>query len=179
MKNLLFLLPLGLMACGGSSETSTTVNSDTTAVLTDTAELIDHSGTYEYVNPYNSLDLIQNHFIVLAKNSDDTYSGRYYGVTDLFDPERTEYAAGFFVLPMQNILIEGENLSFDLVPTQTDFFNETINLSMNSSADALSAGLTPWEVYAVWEKKSFTAKLLGGTISLENQVEEMNFVPMN
>ncbi len=179
MKNLLFLLPLGLMACGGSSETTTTENTDTTSVLTDTVQSIDHSGTYEYVNPYNTLDIIHNHYIILMKNSDDTYSGRYYGPTDAVDPDRTEYAAGFFVLPMQNILIDGENLSFDLEPTQTDFFNETVDLSMTSSADALAAGLTPWEVYAAWEKKSFTAKLLGGTISLQNQVEEMNFVPMN
>lgn len=179
MKKLLFLLPLGLMACSGNSETSGTENKDTSPVTTETVQTTDYSGTYEYVNPYNSLDLIHNHYIVLMKNSDDTYSGRYYGPTDVFDTERTEYAAGFFVLPMQNILIEGENLSFDLVPAQTDFFNETIDLSMKSSADALAAGLTPWEVYMLWEKKSFTAKLLGGTISLENQVEEMNFVPMN
>jgi hypothetical protein len=179
MKKLLFLVPLGLMACSGNSETSPEQNTDSTSVSTDTVQTVDHSGTYEYVNPYNSLDLIHNHYIVLMKNSDGTYSGRYYGPTDVFDPERTEYAAGFFVLPMQNILIEGENLSFELVPAQTDFFNETIDLSMTSSADALAAGLTPWEVYMLWEKRSFTAKLLGGTISLENQAEEMNFVPMN
>jgi hypothetical protein len=49
MKNLLFLLPIGLMACGGSSETTTVVASDTTAMLTDTVQSIDYSGTYEYV----------------------------------------------------------------------------------------------------------------------------------
>jgi hypothetical protein len=179
MKKLLFLVPLGLLACSGNSETSSTQNTDSTSVATDTVQTVDHSGTYEYVNPYNDLDIIHNHYIVLMKNSDDTYSGRYYGPTDAVDPDRVEYSAGFFVLPMQNILIDGENLSFELVPTQTDFFNETVDLSMTSSADALAAGLTPWEVYAVWEKKSFTAKLLGGTISLENQVEEMNFLPMN
>lgn len=179
MKNLLFFVPLGLIACGDNTETTTAENTDTTYTVANTVESVDHSGTYEYVNPYNSLDLIQNHFIILTKNSDNTYSGRYYGMTDLFDPDRTEYSAGFFVLPMQNIVIDGEDLSFELAPTQTDFFNESIDLSITSSTDALAAGLTPWEVYMLWEKKSFTAKLLNGTISLENQVEEMNFVPMN
>lgn len=179
MKKIFFLFPLGLMACGGSSETKATENTDTTSVSTDTLQSIDHSGTYEYIYPYNSLDLIENHYIVLEKNTDNTYSGRYYGTTDLFDEAREGYLPGFFVLPMLNILIEGENLAFELNPTPEDFFNETILLSMNSSADAQVAGFTSWEIGLKPEQKKFTAKLLGGTISLENQLEEMNFIPMN
>lgn len=169
------------MACGGNTETTANANADTdtTAVLTDTVKSIDHSGTYEYINPYNSLDLIENHYIVLEKNNDNTYSGRYYGTTDLFDEAREGYLPGFFVLPMENILIEGENLSFELTPSTQDFFNEAVLLSMNSSADAQTAGFTAWEIGLKPEQKKFTAKLLGGTISLENQVEEMTFIPMN
>lgn len=180
MRVLLFGLPFFFVSCGQSAETDTNTT-DSTKTSTDTAsvETADHSGTYEYVNPYNSLDLIHNHYIILEKNSDDTYSGRYYGVTDMFDPDRTEYSAGFFVLPMQNLVIEGENMSFDLVPQQTDFFNETIDLSMKNSEDAKAAGLTSWEVYMLWESKKLKATIAGGVISLLDQPEEMSFVPMN
>ncbi|MBL7898984.1 MAG: hypothetical protein JNJ99_10645 [Crocinitomicaceae bacterium] len=180
MRMLFFTLPFIFAACGQSSETETTT-SDSTKTTADTSvtETDDISGTYEYVNPYNSLDLIHNHYIVLEKNSDNTYSGRYYGVTDMFDPERTEYAAGFFVLPMKDLIIEGENMSFELVPQQTDFFNETIDLSMKNSEEAKAAGLTSWEVYMLWESKKLNAKIAGGVISLLDQPEEMSFVPMN
>lgn len=180
-KILLISFAAFAFACSGGSDNTTTEKTD--SIKTDTTRVVapatDHTGTYEYVNPYNSLDLIHNHYIVLHKNSDDTYSGRYYGVTDLFDADRTEYAAGFFVLPMQNIVIEGENLNFELIPAQEDFFNEVIDLSMMSSGDAKAAGFTAWEVYTQWDPKKFEAKIQGGSITLLNQVEEMTFIPMN
>ncbi|MBK9192538.1 MAG: hypothetical protein IPM77_14115 [Crocinitomicaceae bacterium] len=180
MRVLLFTLPFIFAACGQSTETETN-SSDSTKTNVDTAVAAtdDFTGTYEYVNPYNSLDLIHNHYIVLEKNSDDTYSGRYYGVTDMFDPDRSEYSAGFFVLPMQNLVVDGENMSFELVPQQTDFFNETVDLSLMNSEEAKAAGLTSWEVYMLWESKKLNAKFAGGVISLLDQPEEMSFVPMN
>jgi len=180
MKFITLLLPLALLACGQSPQTDTVEETDSlTAPAADTTEALDHSGTYEYVSPYNSLDRIENHYIVLIKNTDDSYSGRYYGTTDLFDTDRAEYLQGFFVLPMHGLQIHEEQLSFDLIPAQTDFFNETIDLSMTNSAEAMAAGLTAWEVYAGWEAKHFTGTLRGGTLTLDDQAEEMTFIPMN
>lgn len=179
MKNLIWSLPLFLVACGSETQVENQESNDTTTVVTDVIQPDDYSGTYQYINPYNDLDIIHNHYIVLEKNSDDTYSGRYYGPTDIIDLERVEYSAGFFVLPMSDLVIEGETMSFDLVPNQTDFFNETVTLDMKSSAAAAAAGLTQWEVYALWEKRSFTAQFMGGTISLNDQAEEMVFIPMD
>lgn len=178
MKNLLLSLPFGIIACAGNTQTINLENSDTTVIFADTNEGVDYSGTYEYVYPNNSLDFIQNHFIVLTKNDNATYSGRYYGTSDLFDEDPGEYLPGFFVLPMENILIEEEKLSFDLSSGVSDFFNEPVYLSSFSSADAASSGLTEWDAGLEFEPKSFKATFVDGCISLENQTQTMNFVPM-
>lgn len=182
MKKTFAFLPFLILACGQETTAENTTESNDTNDSLTTAEnnnSDDLSGTYEFVNPYNSLDLIHNHYIILEKGEGENYSGRYYGVTDMFDPDRTEYAAGYFVLPMTNLKIEGEQMSFELIPTQEDFFNETIELSMNSSDDARAKGFTQWEVYMLWEPKKITAQISGGIISLNDQPEEMTFIPMN
>lgn len=180
MKKYMYLMPLFLMACG-SQETAET-NSETNQNQTDSTQTEtasdDISGTYEWVSPYNDLNYIENHYMVIEKEGDN-YTGRYYGRTDIFDKERAEYAQGYFVLPMTDLKIENGVMTFSIIPTQDDLFAETIDLSIMNSAEAKEKGLAPWEVWTTWEKADLTAKIQGGTISLEGQAEEMTFIPMN
>lgn len=181
MKKYLYTLPLFLLACGSqeaaseNNAESTESQTDSTQTETDTDDL---SGTYEWRSPYNDLNYIENHYMVLEKNSDDTYTGRYYGRTDIFDKERTEYAQGYFVLPMTDLKIENGVMTFSIIPTQDDLFAETIDLSIMNSTEAKEKGLAPWEVWTTWEKADLTAKIQGGNITLEGQEEEMIFIPM-
>ena len=71
--------------------------------------------TYEYVYPYNTEDLVENHYIELRMRG-DSVTGRYYGTTDDFDSAREGYLPGFFVTTMNDLRIVDGAISFSLSP---------------------------------------------------------------
>lgn len=87
----------------------------------------------------------EDNYIVLNKVG-DTYSGRYYGTTDEFDPARENYEAGYFVLPMNDLNITGDTLRFSLQPASGDFFTSPQPLTVTTSQQATEQGGVHWDV---------------------------------
>ena len=110
-----------------------------TTLITDSI-----SGTYEYIYPYNTKDLIENHYIDLSI-SEKGISGYYYGTSDEFDESREGYFPAFFVSKMDNLIIENDTIKFRLVVDNSDFLTQAIDQKYKTTNDALSAGYKNWE----------------------------------
>lgn len=84
-------------------------------------------GTYHYVYPHNTPDLIEDHFIILTR-SGKSIAGRYYGTRDEFDQNREGYYPGFFVATMNNIVLTDNSISFNLSIDTSEIFTRAIPL---------------------------------------------------
>ena len=103
----------------------------------------DLSGTYEYIYPYNSADLIENQYIVLIQNKTG-YSGWYYGTSDEFDSAREGYLPAFFVTEMLNLKISNDTITFKLAISDNDLLIEPVTLKLRSTEEAIKAGYSKW-----------------------------------
>lgn len=83
-------------------------------------------GTYEYVYEYNTVDLNENHYIILKMNN-NVIVGRYYGTSDDFDNAREGYLPGFYVAEMKDLSILNNNLSFSMSLNEDELFLKPIN----------------------------------------------------
>ena len=124
----------------------------------------DLAGTYEYIYPYNSEDLIENQYIILVK-SKEGYSGWYYGTSDEFDAAREGYLPAFFVAKMQNLKITNDTIAFNLNISDNDLLTEPVTLKLRSTEEAIKAGYSKWE-----NKISPTPKKYWGFIINSNQI---------
>lgn len=136
MKNLIFCLLFTIAAYGQQSS----------------QKISDHKidaydkyiGVYEYVYPYNTDDLIENHFIVLSK-VDNKITGYYYGTSDEFDHAREGYQPAFFVSKMDNLEIKGDTIKFKLNVENADFVTKAVDLKYKSTKEAIQAGYLNWK----------------------------------
>ena len=124
----------------------------------------DLAGTYEYIYPYNSEDLIENQYIILVKSKEE-YSGWYYGTSDEFDAAREGYLPAFFVAKMQNLKISNDTITFNLNISDNDLLTEPVTLKLRSTEEAIKAGYSKWE-----NKISPTPKKYWGFIINSNQI---------
>jgi hypothetical protein len=124
----------------------------------------DLSGTYEYIYPYNSADLIENQYIVLIQNKTG-YSGWYYGTSDEFDSAREGYLPAFFVTEMLNLKISNDTITFKLAISDNDLLIEPVTLKLRSTEEAIKAGYSKWS-----NKINPTPKEYWGLIINSNQI---------
>jgi len=136
MRNLIFSLLFTLSAFGQLSTQKITVH------IIDTFDK--YIGVYEYVYPYNTDDLIENHFIVLSK-VDNKLTGYYYGTSDEFDLAREGYIPAFFVSKMDNLKIKGDTITFKLNVENADFLTKAVDLKYKSTKEAIHAGYKNWK----------------------------------
>jgi hypothetical protein len=113
-----------------------------------------YCGTYEYIYPHNTPDLIENNYIVLSKE-DNQLTGLYYGTSDEFDHAREMYLPGFFVTPLKNILISGDSISFTLYVENKDFFQKPVDLKFKTANDARNNGYKKWIQSLDFEPKNY------------------------
>jgi hypothetical protein len=100
--------------------------------------------TYEYVYPYNTPDLIENHYLVLDTSGPDA-RGWYYGTSDEFDAGREGYLPGFFVAPMTDLEVSSGAISFAL-DRPARFFAAPVPLEYRSADDVPAGRLGEWDV---------------------------------
>jgi len=134
----------------------------------------DLSGTYEYIYPYNSEDLIENQYIILVK-SKEGYSGWYYGTSDEFDSAREGYLPAFFVTEMINLKISNDTITFKLAISDNDPLTEPVNLKLRSTEEAIKAGYSKWSnIINPTPKKCWGLIINSNQISLKGADEFQN-----
>jgi hypothetical protein len=114
---------------------------------------------YEYVYPYNTEDLVENHYIELRMRG-GSVSGRYYGTTDDFDSAREGYLPGFFVTSMNDLRMDAGSISFSLSPW--DYFIEPRRPGLDDS----SADLTRWKGPELASSRSYRGTIAPDSIIL-------------
>jgi hypothetical protein len=144
MKNLFLLIAFTVTACGQNS------NLKKPDILPKSPDLI-----YEYIYPYNTPDLIENHYINLSI-SNNGIKGYYYGTSDEFDEAREGYLPAFFVSKMDNLIIKNDTIKFKLTVDNSDFLTQTVDLKYKTTNDALSAGYKNWENKIPTSPKTYT-----------------------
>jgi len=152
---IVILLSCGQRTSNKSSEVKVDTLLSTNEKITQNVEDQDkYIGTFEFVYPYNTEDLIENHFIVINKNG-DLYSGLYYGTSDEFDESREGYLPGFFVAPMEQLTITNGTLKFTLSVENQNVFNKAVELKYKSSEEARQNGYETWPNMMRFEPKTY------------------------
>ena len=131
-------------------------------------------GTYHYVYPYNTADLIEDHYIVFENNANGT-TGRYYGTSDEFEENREEHLPGFFVAEMKDLKTYGDSITFKLILKDDDVFTNPIAIDIHSAKEARQKGFENWE-YAKYLtlSKDYIGIIKGDSIFFKGSIPLLN-----
>jgi len=131
-------------------------------------------GTYEYTYPYNTVDLSENHFIVLDC-SDVRPRGWYYGTSDDFDQGREGYLPGFFVAEMTDLVISGGRIRFMLRVGASEYFNRPVSLTYRSVEQVSAGGNEPWAYRVPMDSRQYEGAVDAARIVLDVDGQERVF----
>jgi hypothetical protein len=120
--------------------------------------------TFEYVYPYNTPDLVENHIIVLETVGGVT-RGWYYGTSDEFDTAREGYLPGFFVAPMLDLRLGATDISFTL-RRPVRFFTAPVPLEYRDAARVPAGRLEEWSVALTRESVDYAGRHTPAEIAL-------------
>lgn len=129
----------------------------------------DSIATYEFVYPYNTEDLIENHYIKLTFGH-ESLTGKYYGTTDEFDEAREGYLPGFFVTDLFDLEIHGDSIKFVIICSDDDFFTKAVDLKIQNSDEARKQGYTKWNVKMRTNMKKYKGLIQGDTIHIKGEI---------
>jgi hypothetical protein len=170
------LLALGfcvaLIACGdreprppGGPPDDSTLPSGDTAAAANVVQPARTTGTYEFVYPHNTPDLIENHYIVLEDAGRST-RGWYYGTSDDFDPVREGYLPGFFVAEMLGLNVMGDSIRFTLAVPRDWYFTKPVPLNYRSAADVPVDQFEKWQGPRTTERREYQGTIARDRIAL-------------
>jgi hypothetical protein len=121
--------------------------------------------TYEYVYPYNTPELIENHYIVLDMSGDEP-RGWYYGTSDEFDAGREGYLPGFFVASMSDLTVSTSAISFTLERPER-FFVSPVPFEYRSAGALPVDRIEEWSVPLPTPSRRYEGAVRPDTITLE------------
>lgn len=120
---------------------------------------------YEYTYPYNTLDLIENHFIVLEGEGAQA-RGWYYATSDEFDSAREGYLPGFFVAEMSALVLSATSISFSLTRPEK-FFDAPVPLEYRDVASLPPDLFGEWSVPLRVASRAYIGTRSGDEIVLD------------
>ena len=123
------------------------------------------SRTYEYVYPYNTEQLNENHFIVL-ECAENMTRGWYYGTSDDFDRGREGYLPGFFVVEMQGLAVSQESIRFTIQVSEEDYFETPVPRVYRSAAEVASDSLEKWRHAVGGDPREYEGTITSDSITL-------------
>jgi hypothetical protein len=121
--------------------------------------------TYEYVYPYNTPDLTENHYLVLDTSGPEPRAW-YYGTSDEFDTAREGYLPGFFVAPTTDLALSAAAISF-AIDRPDRFFAAPVPLDYRSPDDVPAGLLGEWSVPLPTAARRYAGTLSDDTITLD------------
>ncbi len=127
--------------------------------------LVRAQAVYEYAYPYNTPDLIENHFIVLEGEGGQA-RGWYYATSDEFDSAREGYLPGFFVAEMADLVLSATSISFSLTRPEK-FFAAPVPLAYRDVASLPPDLLGDWSVPLPVASRAYIGRRNGNEIVLD------------
>ncbi|MBN2826755.1 MAG: hypothetical protein JXQ26_02135 [Tissierellales bacterium] len=125
----------------------------------------DYTGTYHYTYEHNTETLVEDHYIVLD-TSNEKMVGWYYGTSDEFDFAREGYYPGFFVLPMKDLEVSDQVITFTLELKEGMLFEHPIDLTCLSLKDIDREENPHWTVTQVSGIQEYSGSIVDGKITL-------------
>jgi hypothetical protein len=121
----------------------------------DTKSEVELLGVYEYVYEYNTEDLIENHYLEFKDNQ-----SFYYGTSDDFDEAREGYYPGFFMAQIDNLELNGENLTFNVIVSDSIFYKKPVTPQYQINGNEL------WDIGIRYNSRKYQGKINGDTITI-------------
>jgi hypothetical protein len=167
-----------IISCGQRTNNKTTeknINSPKAEQISSVNDSPDKFiGTFEFVYPYNTSDLIENQYIVLWKN-ESQYHGLYYGTSDEFDESREGYIPGFFVAPLEKLVIDGDTIKFTLSVKNKDIFDKAVDLKYKSADEARQNGYENWIQDLEFEPRDYFGIVKDNSIEFKGYSDKREF----
>jgi hypothetical protein len=132
------------------------------------------AGTFEYVYPHNTDNLIENHYIVLSADGGIT-RGHYHGTSDDFDSVREGYLPGFFVAEMKELRLSGDSIHFAVEVRPEDFFTKPVPVRYGGAQDLPAGEFEKWNGPAVSERVIYYGVVKPDQITLKTTLGDRVF----
>ncbi len=123
-------------------------------------------GIYEYVYPYNTEQLSEDHYIVLDCSSDPA-RGWYYGTSDDFDSAREGYLPGFFVAEMRDLDVAEGRIRFTIRVAEDEYFTRPVPLTYRAAEQVPPGELERWGYTASSDPRHYQGTVYGDSIVVQ------------
>lgn len=119
---------------------------------------------------YQECDDVSEASVLMLIQKGDSLSGYFRGTTDFFDEAREGYYPGFFSLPIQDLKMENNKISFVLNSQNYRFLNRPIEISIEDSEKQVPEGYKEWLQISkyFWKKAEFVGTYTDNGIILKS-----------